>query len=789
VPGTTNGDGAIRCVYLTNGASLSGFTLTNGATRTVSGDSYPSPATSGGGVWCQSVTAVVSNCVVAGNSAAVYGGGTSGGTLNYCALHGNSALMGGGAFNSTLNNCTLAGNSATEDGGGGAGFGTLNNCALTQNSAADEGGGALGSTLNNCTLTGNSAKYRGGASSCTLNNCIVYFNTDAMGEANYSSWDALNYCCTTPLPVTGEGNTSVDPQLGSAWRLSIASPCRRAGKAAYATGTDIDGEAWDIPPSIGCDEYYAGSATGPLSVGLVAAFTNVATGYPVDLTALIEGRTTASAWDFGDGVVVSNRPFATHAWAEPGDYTVVLRAFNDSQPAGASASFTVHVVAEPFRYVAASSANPEAPYNSWVTAARTIQEAVDAASVGGTILVSNGTYTTGGRAVYGTMTNRVAVDKPLTVRSVNGPQVTIIEGAKAPDGTNGEGAIRCAYLASGASLSGFTLTHGGTQLAEDYPTRRLSGGGGVWCESITSLVSNCVLIGNSAGSAGGAYLGTLSHCTLTGNSADDQGGGVAYSTLAHCTLSSNSVTYQGGGAWYSTLNNCTLTGNSAWVGGGADSSTLNNCIVYFNTAVNGANDWYGNLNYSCTTPIPAEGVGNISNEPLFLDYVGGNLRLQSNSPCINAGNNAYLTSTTDLDGNPRIVSGMVDIGAYEYQGTGSVISYAWLQQYGLPTDSSADFTDPDRDGMNNWQEWRCGTCPTNALSALRLLSAAPIGTNVTVIWQSVAGAGYFLERSANLASPFMLLATNIVGQAGTTGYADTNATGAGPFFYRVGVGN
>jgi hypothetical protein len=93
--------------------------------------------------------------------------------------------------------------------------------------------------------------------------------------------------------------------------------------------------------------------------------------------------------------------------------------------------------------------------------------------------------------------------------------------------------------------------------------------------------------------------------------------------------------------------------------------------------------------------------------------------------------------------------------------------------------------------MNNWQEWRCGTCPTNANSALRLLSAQLTGTNVTVTWQSVAGVSYFLECSTNLsASPcFICVATNLPGQPGMTGYTDTTATNAGPYFYRVGVGN
>ena len=129
----------------------------------------------------------------------------------------------------------------------------------------------------------------------------------------------------------------------------------------------------------------------------------------------------------------------------------------------------------------------------------------------------------------------------------------------------------------------------------------------------------------------------------------------------------------------------------------------------------------------------------------------------------------------------------MDIGAYEFQGPGSVISYAWLHRYGLLTDGSADFTDVDGDGLNNWQEWRCGTNPTNALSALWLLAPESDGTHVRVTWQSVAGVPYFLERSTNLASPFAPLATNIVGQAGTTTHTDTNATSLVPRFYRVGV--
>jgi PKD repeat protein len=928
-----NGDGAVRCVYLAKGASLSGFTLTNGATGAADSWIRDDLERCGGGVWCDSLSVLVSNCVLLNNSAwsggGAYrgtlnnctltgnysaeigagsyagqltdcaltrntssngGGGAYGGTLNNCTLTSNSAGYGAGACQSQLTDCALTGNTATDDGGGayystltncsldgnfgnegggaasstltdcalndntacyrgggaydsrlhrctlrgntarsGGGVcqGGLNNCALFINRAAEYGGGAFGGTLNNCTLTGNSAESGGGGTGggTTLNNCIVCFNAAPKGTNHFEA--SLNYCCTTPLPSGGIGNITLDPQLANPSHLSSISPCRGAGSVAGVAGTDIDGEAWITPPSIGCDEFYGGPRTGPLSVAMEFAYTNAAPNFPVELRAIIEGRTSGSKWEFGDGVVVSNRVYEVHSWTSPGDYRVTITAYNDDHPEGVSATETVHISLQSTLYVAAGNIRPVAPYTSWSGAAANIQDAVEAARwVGGSylVLVSNGVYSLGGRTVDRMITNRVAVTRPLALQSVNGPQFTFI---------NGDGGVRCVYLAAGASLSGFTLTNGTTQIAATSDTERT--GGGVSCESMTATVSNCVLKGNAAQYGGGAFGGTLKNCAIVGNAASSYGGGAYGGTLTNCVLADNSAVYsgggcaegtlyccavtgnsarwgggtdntvlkncivlantasEGGGVYKGALSNCTVSGNSAtWGAGGVAGGTFYNCIVYQNNAPNGPNylqdQWSGPLSYSCTTPLPTNGIGNITNAPRFLDYAGGNLRLQSNSPCINAGNNAYAPGPNDLDGNARIFSGTVDIGAYEFQGSGSAISHAWLQQYGLPMDGSADRSDLDADGMNNWQEWRCLTDPTDSASALRVLSAVYAGSGVNVTWQSAIGVNYILERSTDL-SRFTTVAAGIPGKAVITSFTDTRAPDSPCLFYRVRVQN
>ena len=86
------------------------------------------------------------------------------------------------------------------------------------------------------------------------------------------------------------------------------------------------------------------------------------------------------------------------------------------------------------------------------------------------------------------------------------------------------------------------------------------------------------------------------------------------------------------------------------------------------------------------------------------------------------------TAVQDTSRAPGLLRSATRItGSYEFHSVESLRLYARLQQYGLPTDGPADILDLDSDRLTNFQEWRAGTDPTNARSALRLLVRRLIG--------------------------------------------------------------
>ncbi|MHC4644517.1 MAG: Ig-like domain-containing protein [Planctomycetota bacterium] len=242
------------------------------------------------------------------------------------------------------------------------------------------------------------------------------------------------------------------------------------------------------------------------------------------------------------------------------------------------------------------------------------------------------------------------------------------------------------------TFSGNSATNGGGQENE---------GNGI------PTVTNCTFNGNSADYGGGVLnfssSPTVTNCTFSGNSAGQYGGGTLdyqnSPTLANCAFSGNRAALGGGamGLEGSTavVTNCTFRGNLAVSGStvacdsepqqNASDVAITNCILW-----DGSNGIWNNdgstisITYSDVEGGWA-GSGNMDADPCFVDggywdangtpgdsnddfWLDGDYHLQPDSPCIDAGDPCYVADANefDLDGNPRVVGNIIDMGAYEY---------------------------------------------------------------------------------------------------------------------------
>ena len=355
----------------------------------------------------------------------------------------------------------------------------------------------------------------------------------------------------------------------------------------------------------------------------------------------------------------------------------------------------------------------------------TIQEAVNVAREGDTVIVGDGIY----RNDSDTDIDSIVVldSKDITIISENGPEKCILDGETGQQDRRRVG-FNFHGLSRKAKISGFTVTNCATRgitIFGSSPTisnciiannKTELPGAGIGGSSSSPLIENCVFSGNSSEDdfwgGGGLHFDNspamLINCTITGNHAIKGGGISSYSSniqIQNCIIGENSAKILGGGirSWNDfsiAIGNCVISSNWARHGGGIylerSYPKITNCTITMNKkdgircvvsdpVISNSILWDNRIEIATpkwgkpriySHPVVSysnvqgsyRGTGNIDMDPAFINPPKGDFRLSKDSPCINAGtNDVEGLSSTDLAGNSRIRDVTVDMGAYEYQ--------------------------------------------------------------------------------------------------------------------------
>lgn len=360
-------------------------------------------------------------------------------------------------------------------------------------------------------------------------------------------------------------------------------------------------------------------------------------------------------------------------------------------------------------YVDKDAPGPLHNGTSWKWAFTNLQDALDVATAGDTILVAEGTYkpdqgssvTPGDRTASFQLQNGVILIGSYAGYGQPNPNARDIEiypttlsgdllgndlwGILFKDDNSYNVVSATGCVSCDSVLDGFIITAGQADGPIPYNT-----GGGLYIDGANPILINCTITGNIAGFGGGiASLNDASpsflNCKIVGNSARISGGGLHcfsnHITLTNCLIVGNTAylaEYIGGSAIYNLggsmiLTNCTIMDNTnemvitslTWESPATNYITINNCIVYNNN-----NEFWTNhqetisvYNSCIRGGWAGTGAGNIFADPLIVtpggwsiegQYIAGDFHLQSGSPCINTGDNSLLPNDEgdlDEDGN------------------------------------------------------------------------------------------------------------------------------------------
>ncbi len=665
-------------------------------------------AIAGGGISNSSISGPrFLSCIIVANIVAGNGGGIreAGSLAEYtnCIITGNDANNGGG-FN------ILPGDIQSRI--------KLTNCLIVGNRARIAGGGVnnLGAVLNmtNCTIANNSCVTNGGgiynnSGFSNLNNCIVWGNTTGIeydripAEVNYSivqggtGYEGTNVLDMDPL-FTIEIPVNQTPAIGGDFRLQPCSPAINSGTATDAPTQDI---LLQPRPALGgfdmgAYEFQVGECLNYEGLDIIyvnnnAAGTNNGTNWPNALNSLQDALALANTY-----------PNIKQIWVAGGVYF-------PTEGMDRNASFNLRDSLAIYGGFAGSETmlHQRNPNTNLTTLSGSIGFAVqddNSYHVVRAEFVSNTAILDGFRILGGYANGAAGLDD-------RGGGLRILLAA--PTIKN------CVILRNfSQGLGGGVYNMGQASLFDSctFQENTTAGrGGAFYIASGNPVFTQCDFLQNQASVFGGAIFNsgsvpTINKCRITGNLAGQQGGGIANDASANPqvinSIFSGNTAGQLGGAILSssgssgTYTNCTITGNTATISGGASYSFngsnpfFKNCIIWNNAAagqtntliatsgLNGASATFkhsivaNGINFnSWQAGIGADSGNNKNQDPLFIGNVNlatvpnttGNFNLQDCSPALNIGLNLLNNSTTDFAGNPRIVAGTIDPGAYENQ--------------------------------------------------------------------------------------------------------------------------
>lgn len=726
----------------------------------------------GAGVWLQAGT--LRDCIVRDNDRNNGSSGgieVDGGLVQRCHIENNRARWGGGARAEagTIEDSTFFDNEASF-GGGGSGGGldvsgsgvVVRRCSFSANSgngvrqsagtienavvSGNTGGAGVsisGGTLQHATIVDNQANSAGAGlrqTGGTVRNSIVYYNrsTPDNPELNnvYKTAGALTNSCMAPL-VAESGNIAANPtfvdRVGGDYRLGPGSPAIDTGATIVAVTDDFEGAARPLDGDATAGAAYdmgAFEAPAYASGALRCAFTTPLQlcfdTLDATLTASVAGADLAGLvyrWDFtNDGSFDESggdKASVSHTYG-PGLYDVRLVVTNSAGETAVSLVPGFIEVGARTNYVWTGGSNTH-PYNTWASAAHSIQTAVDAAVVAGSV----GAVVTLADGVHG-VAAPLSVTKTVTLTSAHGRESTVVART---NGTirlltlNGPNAIVTGLAFAGGN-SGAVQIDAGTMrfctvtntagwgvalnsgLLEDTIVARNSGryGSGVSIGANAATVRRCLIERNtgSYGDGSGDGIGItmtvagslVENCIIrsntvssTSNSGDAAGVGLSAGTLRNSLIVGNRATATGSGSARggglvvngsgAVVENCTIADNTATTSGGGielSAGTVRNCISYGNTctadaALANVRKTGGTFTYSCSTPLISGGsdVSNTAGNPLYGNAAAHDFTITTGSSALNVGLfQTWMTGATDVVGEPRLV-GTVDMGCYELQ--------------------------------------------------------------------------------------------------------------------------